>query len=79
MNTVMIAESTSTIERAHIMPLSPYPQSFFDMYARETWQLTPDIAEYLRSNKTIQRALRYACNKGVSDEVRKEFIKNKNL
>ena len=46
----------------------------FDMYARETGQLAPDIAEYIKSSKTVQKALRYACNKGVSDEVWEEFI-----
>ena len=42
---------------------------FFDMYARETGQIAPDIAEYIRSSKTVQKALRYSCNKGVPDEV----------
>ena len=46
----------------------------FDMYAKETGQLAPDIAEYIRVNKTVQKALRYACNKGVSDEVWEKFI-----
>ena len=46
----------------------------FDMYARETEQLAPDIAEYIKSSKTIQNALRYACNKGVPDEVWEQFI-----
>ena len=46
----------------------------FDMYARETGQLAPDIAEYIRSSKTVQKALRYSCNKGVPDVVWEEFI-----
>ena len=46
----------------------------FDIYAEETGQLAPDIAEYIRSNKTVQKALRYSCNKGVSDEVWEQFI-----
>ena len=46
----------------------------FDMYAKETGQLAPDIAEYIRSNETVQKALRYACNNGVSDEVWEQFI-----
>ena len=46
----------------------------FDMYARETGQLAPDIAEYIKSSKMIQKALRYACNKGVSDEVWEKLI-----
>ena len=49
----------------------------FDMYAKETGQLAPDIAEYIKSSKTVQKALRYACNKGVPDEILGEFIKNK--
>ena len=48
----------------------------FDRYARETGQLAPDIAEYIRSNKTAQKALRYACNKDIPDEVWKQFIDN---
>ena len=46
----------------------------FDMYANETGQLAPDIAEYIKSSKMIQKAMRYACNKGVSDEVWEKFI-----
>ena len=46
----------------------------FDMYARETGQLAPDIAEYIKSSKTVQKALRYSCNKCVPDEVWKKFI-----
>ena len=46
----------------------------FDMYARETGQLAPDIAEYISSSKTIQKVLRYSCNNAVPDEVWKEFI-----
>ena len=46
----------------------------FDMYAEETGQLAPDIAEYIKSSKTVQKALRYACKKGVPDEVWKQFI-----
>ena len=47
----------------------------FDMYAKETGQLAPDIAEYIKSSKPIQKVLRYACNNSVSDEVWKKFIK----
>ena len=50
----------------------------FDMYANETGQLAPDIAEYIRLSKTVQKALRYACNKGVPDEVWEQFIKKLN-
>ena len=46
----------------------------FDMYARETGQLAPDIAEYISSSKTIQKVLRYSSNNAVPDEVWKEFI-----
>ena len=46
----------------------------FDMYAKETGQLAPDIAEYIKSSKAVQKALRYACKKGVPDEVWKQFI-----
>ena len=46
----------------------------FDMYASETGQIAPDIAEYIRSNKSVQMALRYACTKGVPDEVWEQFI-----
>lgn len=51
----------------------------FDMYAMKTGQLAPDIAEYIRSNKSVQMALRYACNNGVPVEIWEQFIKNKNL
>ena len=50
----------------------------FDMYAKETGQLAPDIAEYIRSNKMVQKALRCACNKGVPDEVWGQFIEQLN-
>ena len=46
----------------------------FDMYARETGQIAPDIAEYIRSSKTVQKALRYSCNKDVPDEAWENFI-----
>ena len=46
----------------------------FDMYARETGQLAPDIVEYIKSSKKVQKALRYSCNKGVPDGVWEEFI-----
>ncbi|MCH5194690.1 MAG: helix-turn-helix domain-containing protein [Oscillospiraceae bacterium] len=50
----------------------------FDMYAKETGQLAPDIVEYIRSNKMVQKALRCACNKGVPDEVWGQFIEQLN-
>ena len=46
----------------------------FDMYAKETGHLAPDIAEYIKSSKTVQKALRYSCNKGVPDEAWENFI-----
>ena len=46
----------------------------FDMYAKETGQLAPDIVEYIKSSKKVQEALRYSCNKGVPDEAWGEFI-----
>ena len=49
----------------------------FDMYAEETGQLAPDIAKYIKSSKTVQKALRYACNNGVPVEIWEQFIKNK--
>ena len=46
----------------------------FDMYSEVTGQMSPDIAEYVMSNKTVQKALRYACNKGIPNNVWVKFI-----
>ena len=46
----------------------------FDMYASKTEQLAPDIAEYIRANKAVQKTLRCACNNDVSDEVWEQFM-----
>ena len=46
----------------------------FNMYAKKTGQLAPDIVEYIKLSKKVQKALRYSCNKGVPDEVWEEFI-----
>lgn len=46
----------------------------FDMYAEATGQLSPDIAEYVKSNKLIQKVLRYAHDVDVSNEAWEQFI-----
>ena len=46
----------------------------FDMYAEATGQLSPDIAEYVKRNKLIQKALRYAHDVDVSNEAWEQFI-----
>lgn len=46
----------------------------FDMYAEATGQLSPDIAEYVKRNKLIQKALRYAHDVDVSNETWEQFI-----
>lgn len=46
----------------------------FDMYSKATGQISPDIYEYIKSNKAVQKALRYACNEGITDEVWEKFI-----
>ena len=45
-----------------------------DMYAEATGQLSPDIAEYVKSNKLIQKVLRYAHDVDVSNEAWEQFI-----
>lgn len=46
----------------------------FDMYAEATGQLSPDIAEYVKRNKLIQKALRYGHDVDVSNEAWEQFI-----
>lgn len=46
----------------------------FDMYAEATRQLSLDIAEYVKSNKLIQKVLRYAHDVDVSNEAWEQFI-----
>lgn len=46
----------------------------FDMYSRATGQISPDIAEYIMSNENVQKVLRYACNKGIPNDVLEQFI-----
>ena len=46
----------------------------FDMYSMATGQISPDIAEYVMGNKTVQKALRYAYAVNATDEVWEQFI-----
>jgi XRE family transcriptional regulator len=46
----------------------------FDMYSKATGLISPDISEYIIKNKTVQKALRYACNKGIPNEIWEQFI-----
>lgn len=46
----------------------------FDMYSKATGQISPDIAEYIMKNKTVQKALRYAYAVNATDEVWEQFI-----
>ena len=48
--------------------------AFYDMYAEATGQLSPDIAEYAKSNKLVQKALRYALDVHAADDVWERFI-----
>lgn len=45
-----------------------------DMYAEATGQLSPDIAEYVKSCKAVQKAIRYVLSVNATDDVWKQFI-----
>lgn len=46
----------------------------FDMYSKATGLISPDIAEYIMRNKTVQKALRCAFTVNAADEVWEQFI-----
>lgn len=46
----------------------------YDMYAAATGRISPDIELYIKESKTVQSALRYACNVSAADEVWERFI-----
>lgn len=46
----------------------------FDMYSMATGQISPDIAEYIMRNKTVQKALRCAYAVNATDKVWEQFI-----
>lgn len=48
------------------------------VYARETEQLAPDIAEYIKNCKAVQKAIRYVLSVNAADEVWKLFIEQLN-
>lgn len=48
--------------------------TLFDMYAEATGQLSPDIVEYIKNNKWVQKALRYAHDVDAADDVWERFI-----
>ena len=46
----------------------------FDMYSNATGQISPDIAEYIMTNKIVQKALRFAYAANTTDDVWEQFI-----
>lgn len=48
--------------------------ALYDMYAEATGQISPDIAEYVKSSKALQIAIRYAITVNAKDEVWELFI-----
>lgn len=63
------------LDIAKVLSLSAQEsQTLFDLYAEETGQLPPDIAEYLNGNSVVQRALRQARDANVTAEDWEHFI-----
>ena len=48
--------------------------TLYDMYAEATGQISPDIAEYVKNNSALQRAIRYVLSVNITDEVWELFI-----
>lgn len=49
---------------------------FYDLYARSSGNLCPDIAEYIMSNDIVRQALRYADYAGATDRDWNKFIES---
>ena len=43
-------------------------------HAEVTGQLSPDIAEYVKSSKAVQNAIRYFLSVNATDDVWEQFI-----
>ncbi|MBP3268785.1 MAG: helix-turn-helix transcriptional regulator [Ruminococcus sp.] len=48
---------------------------FYDLYAEASGQLSPDITEYLQSNKSAVKAIRAARDASATDKDWERFIK----
>lgn len=48
--------------------------ALYDMYAEVTGIISPDIAEYVKSSKALQIAIRYVISVNAKDEVWEIFI-----
>lgn len=46
----------------------------YDLYAKASGQVSPDIAAYVSSSETVQQALRTARDANVTEEDWKQFI-----
>lgn len=46
----------------------------YDLYAKASGRLSPDIIEYIQSKEIVQRALRYAHDVNATDEDWEKFI-----
>lgn len=46
----------------------------YDLYAKASGQVNPDIAAYVSSSETVQQALRTASDANVTEEDWKQFI-----
>ena len=49
-----------------------------DMYAEATGQISPDIAEYVKGCKAVQKVIRYILSVNATDEIWELFIEQLN-
>lgn len=48
----------------------------YDLYSDASGQISPDIAEYIQSNRIVKKALRYARDVSAKDEDWVQFIES---
>ena len=48
--------------------------TMYDLYAKASGQISPDICEYVKSREVVQKALRYARDANATDEDWEKFI-----
>ena len=68
-------DSNVILKIAKILDLTEQESvALYDMYAEVTGQLSPDIAEYVKSSKAVQKAIRYVLSVNATDDVWEQFI-----
>ena len=53
-------------------------ETLYDLYAKVSRQISPDIAVYISSSETVQQALRTARDANATEEDWKQFIEQLN-